>query len=258
MTASDSIGRWVGTSLALHAGMFVLVLLWPALLSLQGHNNWGGNNSGNDGIRVKMAAGIPGIALPAPPVVRENAAANESKGLHTPEPAPKARPVEKVDDSPKVQLPSKTAPARPEPPQQVAANTPTSVPDNLVPYGQGGRPAIQYGQFATGAGTAGINFGDGSFGDRFGWYVESMTRAISQNWVQTVDPNIRSAPRVYISFKIARDGSLSDIKIDQGSGIYSLDRSAERAIRRSDPLLALPREYRGSYVDVRFWFEYSR
>ena len=118
---------------------------------------------------------------------------------------------------------------------------------------------MAYGQFATGAGQAGIGFSDGTFGEKYGYYVDAMTRRISQNWLQSlVDTRIQRAPRVYVSFEIARNGTIDQIQIKQGSGIPSLDRSAERAIHASNPLQPLPSDYRGSSVSVTFYFEYSR
>ena len=143
----------------------------------------------------------------------------------------------------------KNAPPPPEP----------EVPTNAVPFGQGGRPALAYGQFTTGAGPAGIGFGDGTFGNRYGWYVDSITRRISQNWLQSlVDQRVHAAPRVYLSFDIDRSGKISNITLMQPSGIPTLDRSAQRAILASNPLPPLPPDYRGSSVNVSFYFEYAR
>jgi protein TonB len=61
-----------------------------------------------------------------------------------------------------------------------------------------------------------------------------------------------------LSFQIARDGTISNVEVKQSSGIPSLDRSAQRAILASNKLNPLPADYRGSSVDVTFYFEYSR
>jgi len=73
-----------------------------------------------------------------------------------------------------------------------------------------------------------------------------------------VDTSISRAPRVYLSFDVGRNGKISNIGVQQSSGIPSLDRSAQRAVYASDPLPALPTDYRGSSVNVIFYFEYSR
>jgi TonB family protein len=118
---------------------------------------------------------------------------------------------------------------------------------------------MTYGQFSTGAGEAGIGFGDAGFGDRYSTYVNAITRAISNNWLKSmVDTRIQKAPRVYVTFDIEHDGTISNFGVQQSSGIPSLDRSAERAVRASNPLPQLPADYRGGKVNVVFYFEYSR
>jgi protein TonB len=118
---------------------------------------------------------------------------------------------------------------------------------------------LAYGQFSTGAGQAGIGFGDAAFGDKYGWYVTAITRAISNNWLKSlVDPSVQKAPRVSLSFNIARDGTVSGVTVQQSSGVPSLDRSAQRAVLASSPLAPLPGDYRGGSVSVNFYFEYSR
>jgi TonB family protein len=84
-----------------------------------------------------------------------------------------------------------------------------------------------------------------------------MQRRISQNWLQgLIDPSVSHAPRVYVTFDIERDGTITNFAIKQSSGFVSVDRSAERAIKASSPLLALPSGYSGSKVSVSFYFEY--
>jgi periplasmic protein TonB len=257
---ADRLDRFIVASVLLHAGLFSLILLSPRLFPDLGPN-WGAQTGTPDaGIQAKIVGSLSGIALPAPPVVNEKAPANESPGLYkSPEAAPR------VPDKAAEPIPEKTAPVKPPPPKPNAAPpTPKSAPTaeppaNAVPYGQGGRPALSYGQFSTGAGDAGIGFGDAAFGDRYASYVSAITRAISNNWLRSmVDARIQRAPRVYLTFKIAKNGKISDLEVQQSSGIPTLDRSAQRAVLASDPLPALPADYRGSDVSVNFYFEYSR
>ena len=86
-----------------------------------------------------------------------------------------------------------------------------------------------------------------------------MRNRISGNWLQgTVDPNIRSAPRVYVTFVILRDGQIVNTQMIASSGITSLDRSVLRAISDSNPMPPLPDDYRGGNVAVEFWFDFRR
>ena len=86
-----------------------------------------------------------------------------------------------------------------------------------------------------------------------------MVRRISQNWLKgLVDNRITHAPRVYVSFDVGRDGKISNVSVQQSSNIPSLDNSAMRAIYASNPLQPLPRDYSGSTVNVKFYFEYIK
>jgi len=288
---SERFDRWLYTSLLLHGALFMVVIFSPTLFPMRADTNWGSATGATGGINVKIVGKISGVPLPSPAVVREGAAANESPGFYKSEEAPPPPPPDKVEPIPETKAPVKTPPPPPDkaaepipeakapvkkpppPPKPTpappktprpapapkAAPEPPDTPPNAVPFGQGGKPALAYGQFSTGAGAAGIGFGDGTFGNRYGWYVEAITRRISQNWLQSlVDNRIRTAPRVYLSFDIARNGAVSNVEIRQPSGIPTLDRSAMRAILASNPLTPLPADYRGPSVSVSFYFEYTR
>jgi periplasmic protein TonB len=48
------------------------------------------------------------------------------------------------------------------------------------------------------------------------------------------------------------------VRIEQSSGVPSLDISAVRALQRIDTFGALPPDYSGSKVSVEFWFDYKK
>ena len=101
--------------------------------------------------------------------------------------------------------------------------------------------------------------GGGSFGTKYPWYVEAVQRRVSSNWLEsTIDPTVGWAPRCIVTFQILRDGTVANIQITQSSGNNSVDLSAVRAVRISNPLDHLPAGYNGSYVDVQFWFDFRR
>jgi TonB family protein len=260
-TQAEPLDRFIVASVLLHGALFALVIASPHLFPAFGPN-WGSSTASNAaGINVKIVGNNSGIALPAPEVVSETAPANDSPGLYkSPEPTPPPKPTEKAEP-----IPEKTAPVKPPAPKPTAAppapKSPPApdAPSNAVPYGQGGRPNLAYGQFSTGAGEAGIQFGDSSFGDRYGTYVDTLRRTISSNWLKSmVDSRIQRAPRVYLSFTIGRDGRLvGNVDIQQSSGTPTLDRSAQRAVLAS-MFPPLPADYRGGDVHVTFYFEYSR
>ena len=117
------------------------------------------------------------------------------------------------------------------------------------------------GSFAAGGakGGFGVSGGGGDFGTRFGWYVQIIQQKVSENWLKyEVDPRITSAERVYITFDVARDGHPFNVKVEQSSGIPSLDISATRALQRIDTFGALPPDYSGNKISVEYWFDYSK
>jgi protein TonB len=257
----ERFDRSVVASVFLHAGLFAFVLFSPKFLSTFGPN-WGSPNaSAESGINVKIVGSMSGIALPTPEVASETAPANESPGFYKTEPAA-APPVnekkaEPIPDPKVLKTPKEKKVAPPAPPATKTPPVPET-PPNAVPYGDGGRPSMTYGEFSTGAGQGGVGFGDAAFGDRFGTYVNTLKRTISNNWLKSmVDARVQKAPRVYVTFDIERDGTVTNVGVQQSSGIPSLDRSAQRAVSVSS-LPPLPSEYRGSKVNVIFYFEYSR
>ena len=254
---SDHVSRlsMVG-SVALHTALFALAVFGYLIPSSRGEN-WGGTQGGGGAMSATLVSSIP---LPNPQPEQQNVLANESKGLsqsqpqETPKEEPKAIPIPEREA--KKQGPRESAPKK-EPPKQVAK----AEPDNVVPYGHGGPVSGPYGAFTSGATKGGFGFqgGQGDFGSRFAYYDDVERRKVSDNWMKyEVDPRITDARRVYIYFEINRSGQPSNIRVEQSSGIPSLDQSAVRALQRIDTFGPLPAGYNGNYVAVEFWFDYRR
>lgn len=264
----EHFGQGLWLSLALHAGLGALLLFVPAWAPAYGDVSWGSEAGGGDGISVGLASSLPsGIPLAAPVIVTEGAIANDSEGFYepepeaeVPEPEPEPEAAEEVPETPvpAEEPPPPPAPEPPPPARPVPDETRTPPrPENAIPFGRGGQPDISGGNTA-GTGV-GLDAGSGAFGDRYGTYVESITRRISQEWLRsTVDSSVRVAPRVYVRFDILRNGSIVNIELERPSGVRSLDLSAQRAVYAANPLPPLPADFRGSRISVRFWFEYVR
>jgi protein TonB len=252
-TANDKLSPFLFASAGLHGFLFVAVVFGPMLLPVRNSTPWG--NSNDRGIKVGVTSSLPGIPLPSPPVVQENAPATSSKTLNPAEALPKVKEAPTPAD---VKIPTgKTKPDKPAPPKQAANATPpteNTAPSNAVP-GQGGQAALPFGGTTGGPGQA--SFGDGTFGSRFPEYVRAMTTAIRNAWENSVAYQRGSPPRVYVTFTIDKRGKVSNLEVAQSSGLSQLDNSARRAVLTAT-LPPLPREYSGSSVDVRFYFEYTR
>ena len=239
--------------------LFLLAALAVSTVLSQRGENWGGAG-GEGSINVNLVGNIPAIPLPKPDVVTANRVVDETKGLYKSEPPPKL-----PDESNALYLPKfdKTKPPKVvSKPSRVLEN-PTPPPPNAIPYGNGGAPQVPYSSFMMtkttpgGLGISGTT--GGAFGTQFPWYVEAVQRRVSSNWLQaTVDPTISWAPRCVVTFEILRDGTVTNIQITQSSGNQTVDDSAVRAVRSSNPLDQLPAGYRGTYVNVEFWFDFRR
>lgn len=216
---------------------------------------WGGPGGG--AVQVSVVRSLPGVPLPRPPVVTQSRVATEAPGLHRTPPREQPRP-----ETPKqaAELPRFGEETQRAARRAAREEPPAALPPGAIPSEGGGPPALPYTSFQVGGAQAGMSFGaGGAFGNRYPWYVESVQRRISSNWLlSTVDPYVQWAPRAVITFEITRTGTVLNIQMLQSSGVPSVDRSALRAIRDSSPLDRLPSDYRGDKVLVEFWFDFRR
>ena len=56
---------------------------------------------------------------------------------------------------------------------------------------------------------------------------------------------------------MARDGHPSNVRIEQSSGVPSLDISALQALQRIDTFGPLPADYPDNKISVEYWFDYK-
>ncbi len=249
----DSWGRALAWSAGFHLGLTGLILMYSAVFMGTTGEGWGSGGTGS-AIGVTLVSSVP---LPATPAPTQNVLANESKGLTQSQP----KVEEKEPDA--IEIQGKNAKIKKKTPTPTKAK-PETAPEpqtNQVAFGEGGPVSGPYGSFAAGGakGGFGINGGGGDFGTKFGWYVQIIQQKVSENWLKyEVDPGIKTAERVYITFDVARDGHPYNIQIEQSSGVPSLDISAKRALERIDTFGPLPPEYNGSKISVEYWFDYSK
>jgi periplasmic protein TonB len=258
-TIFDFREEWKGSltlSAVLHVTLFAGAIGYSVFEGRTGES-WGGAVSADGAMKATLVSSA--VPLPSTPTETENVLANESKGLSESKPAekipePEAVPIPEKAKPPKVNAKEKAPVPKPKTPQQL-----TQQAANVIPYGQGG-PTSMYSLVKTDIGTGGISLGEnGSFGSRYSWYVDTVRRKVSENWLKyEVDPTITNAKRVYITFDIGRNGVPSNIQVSQSSGVPSLDLSAKRALQRIDTFGPLPNDYNGGKVSVEFWFDYKK
>lgn len=251
----DPWGRALAWSAALHVGVVVFMFIYSAAFMQTSGEGWG-SGGGGDAIGATLVSTVP---LPANPRQTQNILANESKGITHSEP----KIEEKAPDA--IEIQGKNAKIKPKKKQEtVTKKSAPSEPEpesNQVAFGEGGPVSGPYGTFsAAGAkGGFGITGGGGDFGTRYAWYVRVIQQKVSENWLRyEVDPRITSAQRVYITFDVARDGHPTNVRVEQSSGVPSLDISAVRALQRIDTFGPLPSDYSGNKISVEYWFDYKK
>lgn len=247
----EDLNRPLAVSGTAH-GVLLALLLMAAPSDYRGEP-WGGVGGGS--VQVSVVRSLPGVPLPRPAVVTQSRVASQAPGLHR-------APVERSETQQQAatQLPRFGEDSQRQTTRTSRQEQAAPLPPGAIPSEGGGPPALPYTTFQVGGGAGGLALGaGGAFGNRYPWYVESVRRRISSNWLlSTVDPYVQWAPRAVITFEIMRDGTVLNIQMLQSSGVPSVDRSALRAIRDSSPLDRLPSDYRGSKVAVEFWFDFRR
>src|SRR5277367_6801255 len=234
----DNWGRALGWSAGFHTAIVSFILLYSVVFTGSRGEGWGAGGGGS-AIGVTLVSNVP---LPATPAPTQNVLANESKGITKSEP----KVEEKEPDA--VEIQGKNAKIKPKkPPTPTKQRQPAPEPEtNQVAFGEGGPVSGPYGTFDAGGakGGFGVTGGGGDFGTRYGWYVQVIQKKVSENWLKyEVDPKISTAQRVYITFDVARDGHPFNVRVEQSSGVPSLDVSAVRALQRIDTFGSLPPDY---------------
>ncbi len=98
-----------------------------------------------------------------------------------------------------------------------------------------------------GSGVTGLEGGDFPYTI----YIQGMQRRIGSNWFR---PQIANGAAAVIYFRIQRDGTISEAKVETSSGNGTFDRAALSAVKSSSPLNRLPNDYVGPYLGVHLAF----
>jgi len=93
----------------------------------------------------------------------------------------------------------------------------------------------------------------------FTYYLQIIIDRVSNNWFTSlVDPGITGNFQSTVHFRIYKNGQISEPKIEESSGIKSLDLSALRAVQTSAPFPPLPTAYEDEYLGIYLIFEHSK
>jgi len=211
------------------------------------------------GIGSVMVNPVATIPLPNPGGPK-NPVANDTAS-QVPSPLPeKTKPSPKVKLPPPDAIPLKGAKAPKRPSEASAQSNKFREKQQFDPnqlYTTGGQRMSSPSMGINGGGT--LTVGDNSpFGLRFGQYATLIRDNVSRMWrTSDLDPRLQNAPPVVVTFRILQDGSVTNVKVPQPSGIGPLDISARRAVYDAK-LPPLPLGFPQDHADVELRFELRR
>jgi periplasmic protein TonB len=244
----ESIRNPIFQSLALHAGIVALVILYT---TARGEiERWGDPQSlGGGAVGITPVDRIPIQTRRG----RVNPLANDTES-QVPAPAKPQPPKPAAKEEPDaVALKSRNAPrkapaaARPSPQNPVSERKPNQVASTT---GQAATSPL----FSQAPGGGGVGSGSTSpFGNRFGYYEQLIRDKVARNWrSQELDSTVRNP--VVVTFDISRSGGVQNVKVRTSSGSFAMDQSAQRAILMSSPFPPLPAQYERNSATIEFWF----
>lgn len=251
----ESLRKPLLGSLGLHAGLFALVAA-TAMVKGPARVAWGDLSGGGPGsMTVNVVNKIP---LPSRSGIVNPLASDTESQVPMPPPKPKAQERAKPSEPDAIPLKSRAA-------QKRAAEAASSTrfraradrPNQA--YSTTGQALVSPMIGQTGSGGVGVGTGSSPFGNRYGWYVDILKQKVAHAWrTGDIDPRIKTAPVVIITFTILRSGEVRNVRVAQRSGNAALDYSAERAIYDAAPFPQLPGDFERNEATIEFWFELRR
>ena len=93
----------------------------------------------------------------------------------------------------------------------------------------------------------------------FGQYLPQLTNQVRNKWYSVIPDSARFGRRgrVTLSFSIARNGRVQNLRALAGSGAQALDKAATDAVQKASPLPELPADFSDSQIVVQLTFLYN-
>jgi TonB family protein len=108
---------------------------------------------------------------------------------------------------------------------------------------------------------SGVEVLSDTMGVDFGPYLHQVVQMTQSSWdlliPEAARPPLLKQGTVAIQFIILPDGSIKQMQLVRPSGDVSLDRAAWGGITGAGPFPALPKQFKGPYLALRFYFLYN-
>jgi len=248
------LSRMVGISLAVHAVLAVLLVMFPVL---------NGRTSADD-LQPVMTISLGGAAGP-------RAGGMTMMSRPSQEPAALAEPVKpaRILKPPAARAPAMVLPdAKPARPVR-PAKAPPAAASLEPPSAAFAAPRVPFGGEAEskpdpnrGMGFGGLSTGGGNGAGGYlevknfccPDYLTTMLQVVQSRW----DSHQEVSGETQVKFRILRDGRLTDIELEKSSGYSALDLTAQRALFMTQRLPPLPSAFPDDHLVVHLKFPYQR
>lgn len=92
-------------------------------------------------------------------------------------------------------------------------------------------------------------------------YLQPVLHSVRKNWYRLIPESAR-APimkkgKVAITFRVMKDGKITDVQLVESSGDVALDRAAYGGVTESSPLPPLPSAFSCDFLSLEFRFYYN-
>ncbi|HYK35627.1 TonB family protein [Alloacidobacterium sp.] len=217
-------------------------------------------------LQAMKRAGPPAPAPPAQqmgqtpqPMPQQQAAAPPP-----PQPMPQQRPSQPLQNNDQAKL---------EAPKPTQPNFNTGAVTAGQAIQQAARNAMRPGQYGGGGDmganapsqhpgeTGAIDILSDTMGVDFGPYIRRIIYDTERSWwpiiPESARPPLNKQGKVGIRFRILPDGSVKQMILEFPSGDVALDHAAWGGITGASPYPPLPKEFKGPYLELRFYFLYN-
>lgn len=251
----DQLSKPLAASLAFHLSIVALVggfAWWEG----RDRQTFGDPNAGPGAATVDLVETIPGFRQSK----QVEKVANDTETQAPSLPKPEVKPRVDEDDPDAISLKSnRKQPKKKNKKQPVAkvSNMKRLYTPEQIYSSTGAR--VSTPMFAPAKGGGGVGLGSTNpFGTRLGWYADLIRQRIAEKWrTQDLDSKLNNFEAI-VTFDIRKDGSVTNIRLIQRSGNYTVDTSAMRAVNEASPLEPLPKEFERNIASVEFRFKLQR
>jgi outer membrane biosynthesis protein TonB len=246
---ADKVTRMVIVSLIAHAALITAIAFAPS--------RWGSTPVDNSHVMTISLGGAPGPKQGKNPISDKPIQEAVPDTVKPRNEAPPALVKPEMIEPVKTAKPEPRTAAKPEPKKdvpQLHGSKPTqgsevkAGPAKVETHGA----AIPFGGLSTGGGGAGAAYTDYA---NFCCpeYLTNVTELIRKNWNSKQGQDGSSV----VSFSIRRDGSIVDVKVDQG-GNQILNLASQRAILLTQRVPPLPAAFTPEELTLHIAFQYQR